>query len=79
MSDLEKDFEEVANKINNKIKEAAEAMKEANNIAKKFGAKSLTLDPYGEDYGQLPPAQGWWLVSNDSVPTLELALLVPLG
>ena len=41
MSDLEKDFEQVINKINEKIAESAKALQEANKLAKDAGLTSL--------------------------------------
>jgi hypothetical protein len=48
MTDLEKDFTKVVKKINAKIKEAAAAMKEANNLAKQAGFSSLTFNEYAD-------------------------------
>ena len=55
MSDLNKEFEKVAKQINQKIKEAALAMKEANKLAKKAGIPGLTLHaaPNGLDDDKL--------------------------
>jgi len=46
---IETDFTELANQINAKIKEAAEAMKQANALAKAAGLSSLTYDEYDDD------------------------------
>ncbi len=43
MSKLEKDFQELAKQINQKIKEATLAMKEANKLVKKAGLPGMTL------------------------------------
>lgn len=51
-SKLEKDFTETAKQINDKIKEAAKAMKEANALAKKAGLSRMTHDPYGYEEPQ---------------------------
>lgn len=49
MSDLEKDFEEVAEKINTKIKEAAEALREANRLAGSTGMCGLIYTQWTRD------------------------------
>lgn len=41
MSDLENDFKDTADKINAKVREAAEALKEANRLASEAGLPSL--------------------------------------
>ena len=41
MSELDKDFEETANKINVKLKEAAAALREANQLASEAGLPGL--------------------------------------
>lgn len=43
MSELDKDFQKLAKQINQKIKEAAAAMKEANKLVKKAGLPGMTL------------------------------------
>jgi hypothetical protein len=46
-NEIELDFETLAEKINLKIKEAAEAMKEARKLANDAGVDALNLDEYG--------------------------------
>lgn len=49
MSDLEKDFEETAAKINAKIKEAADALAEANRLADEAGLCGLIYTQWTRD------------------------------
>ena len=50
MSDLDKDFEETIVKVNEKLKEAAEALKEATKLAKKVGYKNgLILSQWSQE------------------------------
>jgi hypothetical protein len=54
MSDLDKDFEKVAQQINAKIKEAAAALSEANRLADAAGLPSLIYTQWiGEDDSSL--------------------------
>jgi hypothetical protein len=46
MSDIDKDFEEVVNKINAKLAEAGAAVAEANRLAQEAGIASLTRGEY---------------------------------
>jgi hypothetical protein len=48
MSDLEKDFTDIANKINEQIKLAAKALNEANRLATENGIKTLNMPPEAE-------------------------------
>jgi hypothetical protein len=52
MSELEKNYKEVAKLINANIKGAAKLMKEANALAKKAGLSGLTTDSQGENYDE---------------------------
>ena len=45
---IETDFTELANQINAKIKEAAEAMKQARQLASTVGLNSLTYNEYAD-------------------------------
>lgn len=47
MSDLDNEFEETVAVINDKIKEAADMLKEATGLAKKAGLPGLTYNEYG--------------------------------
>ncbi len=49
MSDLEKDFQETADKINAKVKEATEALREANRLASEAGLPALIYTQYTRD------------------------------
>jgi len=49
MSDLEKDFQETADKINAKLKEAAEALREANQLARTAKLPALIVTQWNED------------------------------
>ena len=49
MSDLESDFKETAEKINAKIKEAAAALAEANELASKAGLPALIYTQFIDD------------------------------
>ena len=49
MSELEQDFEKAAEQINAKIKEAAEALRQANELAEKAGLPSLIYTQYTRD------------------------------
>jgi len=49
MSELEQDFEKVAEQINTKIKEAAEALRQANELATKAGLPSLIYTQFTRD------------------------------
>jgi len=53
MSDLEKQFDDISDELNAKIKEAADALKQVNELAKKHGLKVLHCNPYLglSDYG----------------------------
>jgi len=54
MSEIENQFDTIASEINAKIKEAAEALKQANLLAKKHGLKTLHIHPHSNglsDYG----------------------------
>jgi cytoplasmic iron level regulating protein YaaA (DUF328/UPF0246 family) len=48
MSDLELDFKEIAKQINERIKNAAKEMEEANKLAKSIGLKSMTYYDYAD-------------------------------
>lgn len=52
-NDIEKDFTAVAEQINDKIKEAAEALKEANKLAKAVGAEYYD-DSKTDDFNHYP-------------------------
>lgn len=49
MSELDQDFEKVAEQINAKIKEAAEALKQANELASKAGLSTLFYSQFTKD------------------------------
>ena len=46
MSDLDNDFEETAKKINAKLKEAAEALREANRLSTEAGLRANIYSIY---------------------------------
>lgn len=46
MSDLEKDFKETADKISNKLADAAKAIREATQIAKEAGVEGIVNSDY---------------------------------
>lgn len=46
MSELDQDFEKLAEQINAKIKEAAEALKQANELASKAGLSTLIYSQF---------------------------------
>jgi hypothetical protein len=48
-NELEVDYQSLANQINAKIQEAAEAMKAANALAKAAGFKAITIDQYSDE------------------------------
>ncbi len=50
MSDLEKSWEETAKEVNAKLKEATEALKEANRLAEEAGVESLIVTQYTYDW-----------------------------
>ncbi len=47
---IEVDFEEVAEKINSKIKEAGALMHQANKLAKQAGVVGINVNEYDYDY-----------------------------
>jgi hypothetical protein len=49
MSDLDNDFEETAKKINAKLKEAAEALREANRLSTEAGLVGLIYTQFTSD------------------------------
>ena len=49
MSELDQDFEKTAEQINAKIKEAAEALRQANELATKAGLPSLIYTQFTRD------------------------------
>jgi hypothetical protein len=49
MSDLDNDFEETAKKINAKLKEAAEALREANRLSDEEGLPGLIYTQFTRD------------------------------
>lgn len=54
MSTLEQQFSDIADEINAKIREAADALKQANELAKKHGLKTIHVHPHSDglsDYG----------------------------
>ena len=62
MSDLDNDFDEVAKKINAKLKEAAEALREANRLSTEAGLIGLiytqfTRDDLEYNLGRKPTAE----------------------
>jgi hypothetical protein len=48
-NELEVDYQSLADQINAKIQEAAEAMKAANALAKEAGIKAMAIGPYDDD------------------------------
>lgn len=50
MTDIAKDFDELAKQINAKINEAADALKAANKLAHEAGMPTLHMGPYAGDY-----------------------------
>jgi hypothetical protein len=76
MSDLDKDFDKIAEQINAKIQEAAEALKAANELATKAGVRSLHVSDEYWDYisSTITPEQVLWqeVASNVSfVPVIQ--------
>lgn len=59
MSKLEKDFEKAAKKINAKLKEAAKALKEANQIADKAGYNGLILTNWNPERNAVDDAEDY--------------------
>lgn len=53
MSDLEKDFDEAAAQINEKLSGAAELIKEARLLGESHGLESLYISSYSERYDDL--------------------------
>lgn len=49
MSEMEQDFNKVAEQINEKIKEAAASLREANELATKLGLPSLIYTQFSRD------------------------------
>jgi hypothetical protein len=49
MSELDQDFEKVAEQINAKVKEAADALREANRLASEVGLPSLIYTQWTSD------------------------------
>ena len=50
MSELDKDFDDVAAQINAKLEEAGKAMKEANELMEKAGIKTMFVHPDASIY-----------------------------